>query len=122
MTQHYRKYQSKIEQLVVKHFSRRNLTGDCAKMSLWAETELGHQVWLLTKYCLDTRRVDAKVEEMEKDYKFMLGREIPYVLKFRDGNEDVGFIMPKGIDLEVYRQKTRAPKPKPEYMDIGAGI
>jgi hypothetical protein len=49
-----------------------------ARMTLWAITELGDHVWLDTRRGLDTRRVEAKVQEYEAEHKDKVGRIIEY--------------------------------------------
>ena len=43
----------KIEKIIAKHYSQSNWTGESAKISLWAETDLGHEVWLQTQHNLE---------------------------------------------------------------------
>jgi hypothetical protein len=110
-------YTSKIEKITARHFSRRNFSRQCAKLSLWAETEAGHEIWLLTQKGIGTRKISTKLEELEREYEFMQGKEIKYILKpNRMGLEDIGFLTPRGITPEDYRSN------KSEYKNIGDGI
>lgn len=110
-------YTSKIEKITAKHYARRNFSGQCAKLSLWAETNLGHEVWLLTQKGIGTRRVETKLEDLEREYSFMQGREIKYILKpTRGGIEPVGFLTPRGVTPEDYRSA------QSEYKNIAEGI
>ena len=51
-----------------------------AKMTLWAVTELGDTVWLETRSPLDTRKIEAKVQEYESENQDKIGRVIEYAL------------------------------------------
>ena len=79
----------KIEKIIAKHYSQSNWTGESAKISLWAETDLGHEVWLQTQHNLDTRRVNVKVRAYEDKNKHLLGQRIKY--KF-DERKEIGFV------------------------------
>jgi hypothetical protein len=107
-------YNSRITQIYAKHYARRNLSRRCAKMSLWAETELGDEVWITTRKGIGTRRINTKLEELESEYKDMLGKEISYILKpSRSGWNMIGFIR--------YTPMSRNSK-KIKYLNMGEGI
>jgi hypothetical protein len=116
-------YTAKVTKVEARHFSRRNLSGTCAKMSLWAETELGDEVWLLTHKGIGTRRVKTKIEELEKEYEFMLGQEINYIIKpGRGWHLSVGFLTPRGITPEDYRPLSFESQNQRVYVNAGEGI
>ena len=97
---------ARVTKLEARHYSRRAFRDEHAKISLWAETDLGHEVWLCKTGC-DTRRVETKLREFEREYSFLLGQEIQYTLKACPYSlEETGFIGPRGTDLSEYRKKT----------------
>jgi hypothetical protein len=60
-----------------------------AYMTLWALTDQEDEVWVETRRGLDSRRVETKVEEFEKEYAFLIGKTISYTLS-RD--KRIGFL------------------------------
>ena len=110
-------YTARVTNLEARHFSRRNLSRTCAKMSLWAETDLGDEVWLVTEKGIGTRRINTKTEEMERKYSFLVGQEIQYIIKpGRGWHGPVGFLTPRGRTAEYYRPS------QAEYQNLGEGI
>lgn len=90
-----------ITTIYAEHYARQNLTRNPAKMTLWAKTETGDDVWL-GKFDCDTRRNQTKLSELERKYEFLVGKEIKYALKkSRSGSERIGFVRPDLIEYEV---------------------
>ncbi len=87
------------------HYQRRAFRREHVKISLWAETDLGHKVWLCKTGC-DTRRIETKVREFENEYSFLIGQEIKYTLKIDPyALGQTGFLRPRGTTPEYYRPR-----------------
>jgi hypothetical protein len=110
------KYTATITKINARHYSRINHSARCAKMSLWAETDMGDEIWLTTEKGLSTRRIEKKVAEMEREYGFMVGQKVDYIIK-GDWRGPIGFLYPRGTSPESYR-----PKEAERYENIGEGI
>ena len=60
-----------------------------AYMTLWELTDNEEEVWVETRRGLDSRRVENKVKEFEKEYAHLVGKNIAYTLS-RDRR--IGFL------------------------------
>ncbi|GEM_PF-4885997 len=75
--------EAKITELYVNHYANVNFFREsgCAKMSLWAKTDTGHEVWLETVRNLNHDRVENKIRDYLEKSRYKEGETIKYVLK-----------------------------------------
>ncbi len=92
-----RKTEGKVESIFTRHTPHRNfIKGDrkYARITIWAKTEPGHQVWLET--ARDSGGIEKRCRKHEERYQHLIGKNISYNLKTnRYTGYERGFIRQK---------------------------
>lgn len=78
-----RKAEGKVECIFTRHTPHRSLERHdrkYARITVWAETEQGHQVWLETVRG-ENGSIEERCKQHEERYQHLIGQNISYSLK-----------------------------------------